>query len=49
MIWNKSVKQKINEKTTSPVGAITFEQYIAYIGLHKKDIFCEPMTLSVYE
>ena len=39
----------MDEKTTSPVGANTFEQYITYIGLHKKDIFCEPMTLSVYE
>ena len=39
----------MNEKTTSPVGANTFEQYITYIGLNKKDIFCEPMTPSVYE
>ena len=49
LIWNKPLKQKMNEKTTSPVGANTFEQYITYIGLHKKDMFCEPMTLSVYE
>ena len=33
------MKQKMNEKTTSQVGANTFEQYITYIGLHKKDIF----------
>ena len=29
----------MNEKTTSPVGADTFEQYITYIGLHKKIFF----------
>ena len=39
----------MNEKTAYPVGANTLEQYITYIRVHKKDIFCEPMTLSVYE